>query len=668
LKLPLGPASWATLAAVVAIAASCHDAAAPSLVAAVVVASDSTTIVVGARTQLSASVRDANGNPIGGQGVVWSTLDGNTVTLSASGVVTGLSPGRALITATSGGRTATTFVRVIAPLDYAIVGAQFTQAIQSTDGSIPMVLGGNGAAVNVLMSSNASRVAPMQLVLRLFDATGSLVRADTMQFNLPPGPAPSYESPSAQFLLPASALAPGLRWQLLRDPGHLARDSVPANDAFPRLGPTPLPTVAVPPLRVRFVPILLTAYGDVVGNVTAANVQQYVRMLESVYPVGTIEASVGPPLSTPLSFGTPPRGGDATQFWTPLLTELDAGRLTSGDPTTHWIGVVLPPPAFNHIVNGGVAYIPSSGLSSAAGTRTAMVTSLGWASDDAFTRDGVAHELGHNFGRRHAPCGSPENPDPSYPYVGGAIGLPGHDVRAWMDGLWLTAVSHPSASGDIMSYCTPMWVSDYTYRAVLAFRGTVAAARSAIVSSEAALPVRVLLVRGTVVDGREVTLAPAFTLDARPSRPEQAGSYRLEGRAADGRVLFAYDFAPSAIDHAPGVGHFAFAIPVTADVESSLATIEVRGPAGSARIDRPIVLAGLRTATAAELQPSGDGAVSVACADAGARGILVRDENSGALLGTASGASARVVAVAGTALTIVCSDGIRSSTTRVIAR
>ena len=650
---------------------SCHDSASPAGVATgvatVVIAPDSITIVVGARTQLSVSVRDASGNPISDRSVVWSTLDGNTVTLSTSGMVTGLSPGRAMITAVSGGKTDATFVRVIPLLDYAIVAAQFTQAIQPTDGSIPMVLGGNGAAVNVLLSSNGAEVVPMQLSLRLFDAMGDLVRADTVQVTIPHGDAPGYDSPSAQFLLPASALAPGLRWQVVRDPRHIAPDSVPADDVFPREGPAPLLTVAVPALRIRFVPIVLTAYGNVAGNVNTANVLQYVRMLQSIYPLATIEASVGAPLSTPASFGTPPRGGDATMFWSPLLAALDAARITSGDPTTHWIGVVLPPPAFNYIVNGGTAYIPSSGLSSAASTRTAMVTSLGWAGDDAFTRDGVAHELGHNFGRRHAPCGNPENPDHSYPYVGGAIGLTGHDVRAWMDGLWQLAVSHPSASGDIMSYCIPMWVSDYTYRAILTSRGTVAAMRGAAVRAVAEQPVRVFVVRGTVVEGREVTLAPAFTLDARPTRPELDGSYRLEGRASDGRVLFLEDFAPAEIDHAPGVGHFTFAIPIAADVEAALSTIEVRGPAGSARIDRAIAPAALRAAAAIEPQPAGAGLVSVACADANARGILVRDATSGALLGTASAASMRVVAAAGTTLTIVCSDGIRSSSYRVIA-
>jgi hypothetical protein len=32
---------------------------------------------------------------------------------------------------------------------------------------------------------------------------------------------------------------PDSTWQVVRDPGHFARDSVPANDVFPRQGPAP---------------------------------------------------------------------------------------------------------------------------------------------------------------------------------------------------------------------------------------------------------------------------------------------------------------------------------------------------------------------------------------------------------------------------------------------
>jgi hypothetical protein len=285
-----------------------------------------------------------------------------------------------------------------------------------------------------------------------------------------------------------------------------------------------------------------------------------------------------------LSFGTPPEdGGNIATFWSPLLAQLDAARLASADPTEYWVGVVRPPNGFTYTQAGGIAYIPGSGSSSGSGTRTALVTSAGWANDPGFTRETTAHELGHNFGRRHAPCGGPANPDPFYPYSGGVIGLPGFDVRGWMDGRSPVATVMPAYLGDIMSYCYPgAWISDYTYRGVLTFRGTVAAARAAQVAAITAPTTRSLVVRGTVERGR-VTVEPLATNDARATRPEKpTGRYRLAGRASDGRVLFSYDFEPSEIDHAPDIGHFAFAIPMSANVEGALATVEVRGPTGAA--------------------------------------------------------------------------------------
>ncbi len=34
----------------------------------------------------------------------------------------------------------------------------------------------------------------------------------------------------------------------------------------------------------------------------------------------------------------------------------------------------------------------------------------------------LAHEVGHNFGLPHAPCGDVADPDPNYPYSGASIG------------------------------------------------------------------------------------------------------------------------------------------------------------------------------------------------------------------------------------------------------
>jgi hypothetical protein len=553
-------------------------------VATVEVLPDSFDLGIDLVRQLTATLRRASGTIITGRLIEWTTSDAGVATVSASGAVTAKSPGRAVITATSEGKfdTAVVIAKIV-PQDYSIVNVQWTQAIQLGDGTIPMVLNGNGAAVNVLIASTVQSATPMKVVLRIFDAGGTLVSADTATTSGTINASPTMQSPTVQFRLPPSALVPQMKWQVVRDPQGLVTDADATNDVFPRVGTPTLPMVSVPSIAIRFVPIVLTVHNNTTGNVSAGNMAEYLRTVRSVHPLATIATTVGSSFATNLSFGTPPEdGGNITTFWSPLLAQLDGARLASPDPTEYWVGVVLPPNGFTYTQSGGIAYIPASGASSGSGTRTALVTSAGWASDPGFTRETTAHELGHNFGRRHAPCGGPANPDPSYPYSGGLIGLTGFDVRGWMDGRSPVATVMPPTTGDIMSYCYPVaWISDYTYRGVLTFRGTVAAARAAQVAAITAPAARSLMVRGTVERG-SVTLEPAQTVVARATRPERTtGRYRLEGRASDGRVLFAYDFEPSEIDHAPDIGHFAFAIPVSAGLEAALATIEVRGPNGA---------------------------------------------------------------------------------------
>jgi hypothetical protein len=72
----------------------------------------------------------------------------------------------------------------------------------------------------------------------------------------------------------------------------------------------------------------------------------------------------------------------------------------------------------------------------------------------------AAHELGHNFGRNHAPCGGAGGPDPSYPYPDAKLGTYG-----WNGAQLLS----PTQFVDLMSYCNPGWVSDYSYEGVQQF-------------------------------------------------------------------------------------------------------------------------------------------------------------------------------------------------------
>ena len=67
-------------------------------VASVTLSPASASVAVGQTAQLTATPKDANGNPLAGRAVTWATSDGAVATVSANGLVTGVMAGTATIT------------------------------------------------------------------------------------------------------------------------------------------------------------------------------------------------------------------------------------------------------------------------------------------------------------------------------------------------------------------------------------------------------------------------------------------------------------------------------------------------------------------------------------------------------------------------------------------
>jgi len=82
-------------------------------VASVTVAPASATLNEGQTQQLTATLRDANGNTLTGRSLTWSSSNSSAATVSASGLVTGVVAGSATITATSEGQSGTSAITVV---------------------------------------------------------------------------------------------------------------------------------------------------------------------------------------------------------------------------------------------------------------------------------------------------------------------------------------------------------------------------------------------------------------------------------------------------------------------------------------------------------------------------------------------------------------------------
>jgi uncharacterized protein YjdB len=81
-------------------------------VASVAVSPPSANLTVGQTTQLTATPKDANGNPLSGRTVTWSTSNAAVAAVSGTGLVTGAVAGTATITASSEGRNGTAAITV----------------------------------------------------------------------------------------------------------------------------------------------------------------------------------------------------------------------------------------------------------------------------------------------------------------------------------------------------------------------------------------------------------------------------------------------------------------------------------------------------------------------------------------------------------------------------
>jgi hypothetical protein len=99
----------------VALAACGGGDSGPPAVATVDVSAAGADIIVGQTAQLTATPRDAKGNALTGRIAAWTTSSAAIATVSSTGLVTGVTPGSATITATIEGKAGVSAVTIVLP-------------------------------------------------------------------------------------------------------------------------------------------------------------------------------------------------------------------------------------------------------------------------------------------------------------------------------------------------------------------------------------------------------------------------------------------------------------------------------------------------------------------------------------------------------------------------
>jgi hypothetical protein len=233
---------------------------------------------------------------------------------------------------------------------------------------------------------------------------------------------------------------------------ELAAPSACAAVRYPEEKMVSLGARRVGKLRIKLVPIRYTADGS--NRLPDTSEEQLGRIrarLQAMYPVETVELSVREPVKSTLTVTGAPESWDA------LLDSMrDLRAADSPDGDIYYFGLIAPAPTLE-------AYCPDQcylGLSfrtDKAASKYQAGVGIGFSGDSAATT--LSHELGHMAGRKHAPCRVNTYLDPQYPQAEGKTGSWGWDMRTH-------ALYAPDAT-DLMGYCSPAWISDYTYGAIL---------------------------------------------------------------------------------------------------------------------------------------------------------------------------------------------------------
>jgi hypothetical protein len=598
-------------------------------VASVLVTPNPVSVAVLKTATLVAQARDAGGNALSGRTAQWSSSNTGIAEVSAAGVVTGRSVGTATITATVDGKQGSATVNVTASALNLVVGGMYlSQSVQTMDRRIPLVAGRDGW-LRIFPVASQTGVLPPPVRVRIYHS-GSLAATYTVPataINVPTSVDESDWNASWNVLVPASMIRPGLSILADVNPAGNPVESDMTDNSYPADGqPLAMNVVTVPPMRMVLVPVTQAATG-LSGNITEATKSEYLDVLRRVYPLSEVQATLRPAYT---STGTALNAENSNGSWSGLLSEINALRVAEGS-TAYYYGVVRLP------YNGGTVGLGYLGALAAIGYDGNIRSTI------------LAHEVGHNYGRQHAPCGSASGTDPNYPYPGATIGVYGVDVP--------NATLKNPAAHDLMSYCYE-WISDYTYQAVMNYRFTSEPQAPA----QAAAPAMLLWGR---TGPRGLELEPAFQITTRPSLPRRPGPYTLEALDASGARVFSLSFAPEAVeDGAPGEGQFAFAVPVTAEQAARVATLRVSGE--GRRAERRVApAAGARASIAVSPRlVRQNGEVSLGWDAARFPMVLVRDPSSGHILTFARGGQARFASRAGE-LELVYSDGVGSRTERV---